>query len=127
MTNSAALITPTTNDQELIIAAPEFDLLVEMIAPEDENAVGVVAASSARVYRVTYEAWRTWCIDSGSDPLAVNFATVGAFLHDRDGTKSSQQRELSALRTLAKTLQIVDYLNPARFIIRELKRKRGQV
>ena len=113
MTDSTALTTTNTTD---IVASstPEFDRLVDMIAPIDESTAGVVAPSSARVYRTTYQSWAAWAADHGVNPLEVNFSTVGAYLADRDGTKASKQRELSALRTLAKTLQIVDYQNPAR-------------
>lgn len=112
--NDQSALTTTYQNHSVTLAAPEFEMLVAMIAPHDDNAVGVVAHTSARVYRATYDAWLTWCDESGLDPLDVNFATVGQYLQDRAGTKSSQQRELSALRTLAKTLQIVDYQNPAR-------------
>jgi integrase len=55
-----------------------------------------------------------WADQNGIDPLDIKFATAGRFLSERAGTKSSKQRELAALRTLAKTLQIVDFGNPAR-------------
>jgi integrase/recombinase XerD len=112
MTDSTAL---TTHENTIAVtSSPEFDRLVEMIAPTDDSTAGIVAPSSARVYRATYESWAAWAADNGVNPLDVNFSTVGAYLADRDGTKASKQRELSALRTLAKTLQIVDYQNPAR-------------
>jgi hypothetical protein len=38
---------------------------------------------------------------------------VGAYLAARDGTKATKQRELAALRTLAKLLKVLDYANPA--------------
>lgn len=104
MTDSTALTTST----------PAFDRLIEMIAPIDESTAGIVAPSSARVYRDTFERWQLWAAQNGIDPLDINFRTVRAYLADRDGTKTSKQRELSALRTLAKTLQIVDYQNPTR-------------
>jgi integrase/recombinase XerD len=100
--------TITVND------TPEFDRLVEMIAPLNDSTAGIVAPSSARVYRDTFARWWQWTADHGLSPLDIRFSTVGAYLADRDGTKASKQRELSALRTLAKTLQIVDYGNPAR-------------
>ncbi len=113
MTDSTAL--NTTNTSAITVTStPEFDRLVDMIAPLDENTAGIVAPSSARVYRTTYASWAAWTADNGVNPLDVNFSTVGAFLADREGAKASKQRELSALRTLAKTLQIVDYQNPAR-------------
>jgi integrase len=113
MVDSNALAT-THQASDLVGATPAFDVLVNMIAPDDANAVGVVAATSARIYRSTYEAWAEWCAANSVDLLDVNYATVSVFLSDRDGTKTSKQRELSTLRTLAKTLSIVDYQNPAR-------------
>jgi integrase len=99
---------------DLTGASPEFHRLVEMIAPLDAHTAGMVAPSSARVYRDTYARWERWTAENGLSPLDIHFSTVGAYLADRDGTKASKQRELSALRTLAKTLQIVDPGNPAR-------------
>ncbi len=102
---------PVSTGALAVIHMAEFDQLVDMIAPVD--GPGMVAASSARVYRSTYERWMTWCQQNGFDPLVLNFGTVRDYLMDRDGTKASKQRELSALRTLARMLQIVDR-NPER-------------
>jgi integrase/recombinase XerD len=105
--------TPTHIDA-LAVTRTGLERLVELIAPTDDRTVGVVAPSSARVYRDTYARWAAWAADNGVDPLDVNYSTAGAYLVTRYGTKASKQRELSALRTLAKALQIVDFGNPAR-------------
>jgi len=108
-------LSTTTDTSQAMTAAPvTFDRLVNMIAPDSERAAGIVAASSARVYRDTYTRWATWAADQGLDALDVNYNTVSAYLSDRDTTKASKQRELSALRTLAKTLSIVDFNNAVR-------------
>jgi integrase len=96
-----------TTNQNILIGNADFDQLVDMMS-------GTVAESSYRVYRATYDQWKAWAVQRGINPLEVNFSTVGAFLADREGTKASKQRELSALRQLAKMLQILDFENPAR-------------
>lgn len=108
MADDQALTTPHAS----LIPAPDFDQLVEMIAPT--TGEGMVAASSARVYRDTYRRWRKWATQNQVDPLAVRYSHVAAFLTDLGGSKTSRQRALSALRKLAETLSVVDYMNPER-------------
>lgn len=103
-------LTTTTNRQ--ITPAAAFTQLVDMVAPE--RGAGMVAASSARVYRDTFTRWEVWATETGLDPLDLNFNTVRAYLADRDTSKASQQRELSALRKLAEVLAVVDFNNPQR-------------
>lgn len=95
--------------------APDFQALVDMIAPTDDDSTGMVAASSARVYRVTFGKWQTWANDNGLEPLDLSFKNVGQFLADeKTSTKATKQRQLSALRKLAEVLSILDFQNPAR-------------
>ncbi len=96
---------------------PAFDALVDMIAPADGAAspsAGMVAASSARIYRDTYRRWQTWAAENGHHPLDLNYSSVGAYLNDQDASKATKQRQLSALRKLAEVLAVVDFQDPAR-------------
>ena len=89
-----------------------FDRLVAMIAPESGD--GMVAASSARVYRATYAKWQAWAAAQGIAPLDLNYNTVQTFLGDHESAKATKQRQLSALRKLADVLAVLDFQNPAR-------------
>ena len=73
-----------------------------------------VAESSQRVYHQTYRLWRDWCASAGVDPLTLTFGNVATFLESQSVSKSTRQRQLSALRKLAEMLAILDYGNPAR-------------
>lgn len=73
-----------------------------------------LSASSARIYRQTYRAWQQWAEDNGISPLDLNGPNAVAFLADQPVTKATRQRMLSALRTLAQMLTILDYENPMR-------------
>lgn len=90
-----------------------FDRLVGMVAPEGGQP-GLVAASTARIYRDTFRRWADWCAAQGVGVLDLHFNTVGAFLASRPVKKGTAQRELAALRTIAKLLMVSDYENPAR-------------
>lgn len=89
-----------------------FDALVDMIAPRGGG--GMVAQSSARLYRDTYTRWSAWCTENAVDALDLNYANVNMYLAARETSKSSRQRELAALRKLAEVLAVVDFQNPAR-------------
>lgn len=79
------------------------------------NAVsGMVAASSARVYRDTLRRWQTWAGSQGVNVLDLNYNTVRQFLADGSQSKASQQRDLAALRKAADVLAILDFSDPAR-------------
>jgi len=96
-----------------VATTAQLEALIELIAPTGGGS-GMVAASSARVYRDTFKRWARWAADNGLDAMALNYTTVADYLRNRPATKASQQRELAALRTLAKVLAVVDYANPAR-------------
>src|SRR5690554_918640 len=106
-----ALTNAPTNALE---SAQAFDRLTDMIAPVDPNVPGMVAPSSARVYRNTFAAWLRYAQSVGFDPLDLNFSTVRDFLTVTPGSKSTQQRRLSALRKLAEVAAIADPGNPFR-------------
>src|SRR5579859_3653898 len=81
-----------------------FDVLVEA-------TLATVASSSARVYRQTFSLWQTWCRKQQVDPLHLVAAVVRDFLLAQKVSKSTRQRQLSALRKLARVLAL-DYTNP---------------
>lgn len=102
---------PMTDNRALTAAGVEdFDRLVDLIAPE--HGAGMVAASSARVYRHTFAEWARYAHERGGSPLAVNYETVREFLNDNPASKATQQRRLSALRTLAKVRAIFNPEDP---------------
>lgn len=70
-----------------------------------------VATSSARVYQNVYQDWQNWCVDNSIEPLAINLVNVEAFLTDDKKSKSTQNRRLSALRTLLTILSALDMEN----------------
>ncbi len=71
-----------------------------------------VAATSARVYRLTYEKWSVWASAQGVDEFALTPGNVSKFLDSQDATRATKQRQLSALRKLVEMLAILDYANP---------------
>lgn len=76
----------------------------------DELAVQVektVAPSSARIYLQTYAAWQAWSDANGINPFDLLPANVAAFLESAETTKSTRQRQLSALRKLAQMAYIL--------------------
>lgn len=73
-----------------------------------------IAESSQRIYHQTYRLWCDWCESAGIDPLTLTFGNVATFLENQSVSKSTRQRQLSALRKLAEMLAILDYGNPAR-------------
>lgn len=108
MTNE---LQPMTGNRALDAAGGEdFARLVDLIAPE--HGAGMVAASSARVYRHTFTEWARYALERGGSPLAVNYETVREFLNDNPASKATQQRRLSALRTLAKVRAVFNPGDP---------------
>ena len=73
-----------------------------------------VATSTARVYDQTYRLWQQWCDTQNIMPIDLNFNTVAQFLDSQCVSKSTKQRQLSALRKLSEMLSILDYNNPLR-------------
>lgn len=97
---------------------------LEQAQPFDELtafALQTVAASSARVYRQTFALWRAWCVDQGVDPLDLRPTQVLAFLTAQNVTRTTRQRQLSALRKLAQILYILAPSDDTRRIIEALK------
>lgn len=88
----------TLRPESSIQQSDYFAQLVELTLGELESA------NSKRVYRQTYNAWRTWCADNDVQPLDLRPGDVKAFLADEDVTKTTRQRQLSALRQLARQI-----------------------
>jgi integrase len=80
-----------------------------------------VAASSARIYRQTYDAWQVWCVEAGIDPLALRPGDVVDFLASADTTKATRQRQLSAFRKLAEMRYILRPDDDSRRIMEALR------
>src|SRR5712691_10353297 len=78
-----------------------------------ETTVSTVAASSARIYRQTFQLWKTWCLSAGRDPLLLVAVHVHEFLVTQQVSQSTRQCQLSALRKMARVLAILDYNTPA--------------
>lgn len=115
MTNQALEPSPH-NPVDSDSVSTEFDTLVEVTKR-------TLSQSSARVYHQTFMAWKTWAVKYGISPLDLNAPNVVQFLIDQPVTKSTRQRMLSALRTLAEMLTILDYQNPTRELaLRTLQR-----
>ena len=85
---------------------PDFEQLVQVVEK-------TVAASSARVYRQTFDRWVQWATDNGLSPFDLTPRHVSDFLEQQAATKSTKQRQLSALRKLVEMLAILDYTDPA--------------
>jgi integrase len=90
----------------VVQAADSFDALVQA-------TLATVAPSSARIYRQTFQYWQDWCRRQGVDPLILTAANVRQYLLEQSVSQSTRQRQLSALRKLARVLAL-DYTNPAR-------------
>jgi len=104
------LTTTRTRSSALMAAALTFENLVQMIG-------GMVADSSARVYRDTFTRWHAWADQQGITPLDLTYPNVELYLADLAAggqSKASRQRQLAALRKLAQVLAILDHANPAR-------------
>ncbi|HLY26189.1 MAG TPA: site-specific integrase [Aggregatilineales bacterium] len=102
-----ALITLPTNQ---VISKPEdgdWKLLIEA-------TLQTVAPSSARIYRRTFMAWARWCEQHQADPLGLYANPVNTFLAEQSVSAPTRQRQLSALRKLARVLATLDFNTPAR-------------
>jgi integrase len=104
---------PTT--AHALIPAQESGMVMmeDPFAQLVEATLSTVAASSARLYRQTFRAWREWCQREQIDPLDINASIVKRFLVQKPVSKATRQWALTALRKLARVLAL-DYTNPAR-------------
>lgn len=106
MNNAIQIINTTTN--QTIASPSQADFQSVMDA-----TLKTVSQSSARVYDQTFRLWQDWCTNQNHSPTDLNFNTVAQFL-EQPVSKSTKQRQLSALRKLSEMLSILDYNNPLR-------------
>lgn len=100
-------------------ALNDFSILVEMVKR-------TISQSTARIYGQTYRLWAGWCRENGLSPYDLIAPNVSEFLIDQYVTRGTRQRMLSALRTLAETLAMIDYQSPEReMAYKTLKRMRA--
>ncbi len=97
-------LTLATRSEVVPGSQPAFETVVNF-------TLGTVSQSSQRVYAQTYQKWAAWCEDDGMDALDLTPAHVLDFLRSQPVTKRTRQRQLSALRKLARVLAL-DYTNP---------------
>jgi hypothetical protein len=86
--------------------------MTEIIVTEPINhiiheALRQVSPGAARVYAQTFKLWRSWCDENSINALLMYPANVLRFLAAQNVAKSTRQRQLSALRQLAKMMDIL--------------------
>lgn len=95
------------NNREIVRYHPDYLYAIDM-------TMKTVAESSARVYADTYKAWQQWSVERDLDPLAVHGGNVHKFLLSRDVALVTRRRMLSAMRSLAQVLVVLEPNNPLR-------------
>lgn len=80
--------------------------------------LATVAESSAKTYNRTYTLWENWADTHGVDRLNLTPIHVLDFLRSRAVTKNTRQRQLSALRKMARIMAL-DYTSPERKAVYE--------
>lgn len=102
------------------VEAAPFDELIAL-------TLQTVAASSARVYRQTFDLWARWCAQNGTQALDMRPAPVLAFIGAQNTTKATRQRQLSALRKLAQMLYVLSPSDQTRQIVEALRMVKAPV
>lgn len=87
-------------DQRLTAEQEQFDSLMSQVER-------TVAPTSNRVYQQTYRLWKEWCHGQQLSPFDLRPIQVVDFLASRSSTKTTRQRQLSAMRKLAQLLYIL--------------------
>jgi integrase len=105
------------HESSILQSAQPFDELVAL-------AQQTVAASSARVYGQTFALWRDWCAENDVNLLDLRPAGVLAFLGGQNITKTTRQRQLSALRKLAQMAYILTPTENTRRMVEALREVR---
>ena len=117
MTSDIVIIEPHNQTTAITTAAATriaFDTLTAFTLKQ-------VANSSARIYAQTFRAWALWCADHDVDPVDVKPAAALAFITEQDTSKSTRQRQLTALRQLARMAFILTGDEQDRRILEALK------
>jgi integrase len=110
-----------------IIPIPASTITTQEAAAFDELATlarrSLESANSARVYDQTYRAWLTYCQGQqpALNPLDMTPGNVLDFLDSQDTTKTTRQRQLSAMRKLAQMSYILRPDDTTRRIYEALK------
>lgn len=79
------------------------------------------SVASRRIYDQTYRAWKGYCDEQGLNPLEMTPARVLGFIGRGDTTKTTRQRQLSAMRKLAQVAYILDPNDTTRRLYEALK------
>ncbi len=104
-----------------IIPASPADLMTP-VAPERFDALVTqveltLTDATAGIYRHTYHSWRSWAEAHTINPLRLRPGDVAAFLSEGNTTKATRQRQLSALRRLAKMIYLLDPTDDAQRLL----------
>jgi hypothetical protein len=114
MTNKA-LITVVANVAIQSVEVQPFDEIVAL-------TLQTVAASSARVYGQTFALWYAWSVANKVNPLDLRPGVVLSFIGAENATtKTTGQRQLSALRKLAQLRYILNPSEDNRHSVEALK------
>lgn len=81
-------------------------IVTDTIDPIIRMALLSVSKSSQRVYRDTYDKWVDWCSNNRTAPININPPNLEQFLITYCVTKSTRQRQMSAMRQLLKIMAI---------------------
>lgn len=91
-------------ESSLIVIDPRFDQIVAA-------ALNTVAIQTRRTYLTVYRSWQAWALDHALPILAWSAGNVYQFLSDQNVTQKTRQRQLSAMRKLARVAAL-DYRAP---------------
>lgn len=92
---------------EIVLQEQQSALMVpDMFQQLVQQTTDTVSANSQRVYAQTYRAWFVWCQGQGVNPFDLRAANVRQYLTDQEVGKVTRQRQLSALRKIARVLAI---------------------
>lgn len=80
--------------------------ITDIIDPIIAMALLSVSKSSQRVYQDTYYKWGDWCSNHRINPININPINLEQFLISYCVTKSTRQRQMSAMRQLLKIMAI---------------------
>jgi integrase len=111
--------------QNAIISTPTSALVTQDAAAFDELATlarrSLESANSARVYDQTYRAWLAYCQQHDLNPLDMTPGKMIDFLSSEATTKTTRQRQLSAMRKLAQMAYVLEPNDSTRRIYEALK------
>jgi integrase len=69
-----------------------------------EAAISTIGRRGQRIYRITYQSWREWCLRSPSNPLDLRAENIKRYLIAQEVSYNTRHRHLSALRKLARVI-----------------------